>query len=120
MNDQPDLLALQFASAGAGFKPAAGQVEPLVWVKHLLLLREWKPGEENVIRHIELHPGLNFLWAKPRPQTETGGNSSRTERDEASTSDGHAIVSSWFLIFVTGMVRAEPTPCQAAAVIRLG
>ena len=70
MNDQPDLLALQFASAGAGFKPAAGQVEPLVWVKHLLLLREWKPGEENVIRHIELHPGLNILWAKPRPQTE--------------------------------------------------
>jgi hypothetical protein len=39
-------------------------------VKHLLLLREWKPGEENVIRHIELHPGLNILWAKPRPQTE--------------------------------------------------
>jgi hypothetical protein len=70
MNDQPDLLALQFATAGAGFKPAAGQTEPLVWVKHLLLLREWKAGEENVIRHIELHPGLNILWAKPRPQTE--------------------------------------------------
>jgi hypothetical protein len=70
MNDQPDLLALQFATAGAGFKPATGQTEPLIWVKHLLLLREWKPGEENVIRHIELHPGLNILWAKPRPQTE--------------------------------------------------
>ncbi|MEI8291647.1 MAG: hypothetical protein WCH99_19440 [Verrucomicrobiota bacterium] len=70
MNNQPDLLALQFATAGAGFKPGAGQNEPLVWVKHLLLLREWKAGEENVIRHIELHPGLNILWAKPRPQTE--------------------------------------------------
>jgi hypothetical protein len=70
MNDQRDLFAQQFATAGAGFIPSAGQAEPLVWVKHLLLLREWKPGEENVIRHIELHPGLNILWAKPRPQTE--------------------------------------------------
>ena len=70
MNDQRDLFAQQFATAGAGFVPAAGQSEPLVWVKHLLLLRELKPGEENVIRHIELHPGLNILWAKPRPQTE--------------------------------------------------
>jgi len=70
MNEQRDLFAQQFATAGAGFNPAAGQAEPLVWVKHLLLLREWKPGEENVIRHIELHPGLNILWAKPRPQTE--------------------------------------------------
>ena len=70
MNDQRDLFAQQFATAGAGFAPATGQAEPLVWVKHLLLLREWKPGEENVIRHIELHPGLNILWAKPRPQTE--------------------------------------------------
>jgi len=70
MNDQRELFAKQFATAGAGFTPAAGQAEPLVWVKHLLLLREWKPGEENVIRHIELHPGLNILWAKPRPQTE--------------------------------------------------
>ena len=70
MNDQRDLFAQQFATAGAGFAPAEGQAEPLVWVKHLLLLREWKQGEENIIRHIELHPGLNILWAKPRPQTE--------------------------------------------------
>ncbi len=64
MNDQRELFAKQFATAGAGFTPAAGQAEPLVWVKHLLLLREWKPGEENVIRHIKRHFGLNILWAK--------------------------------------------------------
>ena len=33
-------------------------------------LNRAQAGEENVIRHIELHPGLNILWAKPRPQTE--------------------------------------------------
>ncbi len=70
MNDQRDLFAQQFASIGAGFRPATGQTEPLVWVRQLLLLREWKPGEENVIRRISLRPGLNILWAKPRPQTE--------------------------------------------------
>lgn len=70
MNDQRDLFAQQFASIGAGFRPATGQTEPLVWVRQLLLLREWKPGDENVIRRMSLRPGLNILWAKPRPQTE--------------------------------------------------
>jgi hypothetical protein len=70
MNEQRDLFAKQFASTGAGFRPASGLTEPLVWVRHLLLLREWKPGEENVIRRILLRPGLNILWAKSRPQTD--------------------------------------------------
>ena len=69
MNEQRDLFAQEFAAAGAGFRPAAALGEPLVWVRQLLLLREWKPGEENVIRRIALRPGLNILWAKPRPQT---------------------------------------------------
>jgi hypothetical protein len=69
MNEQRELFAQQFASVGAGFRPATGMIEPLVWVRHFLLLREWKPGEENVIRRISLRPGLNILWARARPQT---------------------------------------------------
>jgi hypothetical protein len=70
MNEQRELFAQQFASAGAGFRPAAEPTEPVIWVRQLLLLRDWKPGEENVIRRITLRPGLNILWAKPRPQVE--------------------------------------------------
>lgn len=70
MNEQRDLFAQQFASTGAGFRPATGLGEPLIWVRHLLLLREWKPGRENVIRQISLRPGLNILWAKSRSMTQ--------------------------------------------------
>jgi hypothetical protein len=55
-----------FPSGGAGFKPDLSLKEPLVWVRRLLLLREFKPGEQNIIRQIELRPGLNILWARPR------------------------------------------------------
>src|SRR5262245_579998 len=55
-----------FPSDGAAFKPDFALKEPLVWVRRLVLLREFKPGEENVIRQIELRPGLNILWARPR------------------------------------------------------
>src|ERR1044072_7127864 len=55
-----------FPSGGTGFKPDLTKSEPLVWIRRLLLLRDFKPGEENVIRHIELRPGLNILWARPR------------------------------------------------------
>lgn len=69
MNDQPEL----FPTAGEGFHPDAGRAEPMVWVRELLLLREFKPGEEHVIRRISLRPGLNILWARPR----TGGERPR-------------------------------------------
>jgi tetratricopeptide (TPR) repeat protein len=62
MNIQGNL----FPSGGAGFKPDLSLKEPLVWVRRLVLLREFKPGDENIIRRIELRPGLNILWARPR------------------------------------------------------
>lgn len=62
MSDQPGL----FPTAGEGFHPDAGRTEPTVWVRELQLLRDFKPGEENVIRRISLRPGLNILWARPR------------------------------------------------------
>lgn len=62
MNDQTEL----FPTAGAGFHPDLSRIHPLVWVRELLILREFKPGEENVVRRITLRPGLNVLWARPR------------------------------------------------------
>src|ERR1700722_17823050 len=55
-----------FPTDGKGFKPDPKLKEPAVWIRRLLLLREFKTGDENVIRNIELHPGLNILWARPR------------------------------------------------------
>jgi hypothetical protein len=66
MNSQPEL----FTTAGEGFRPDAGRTQPLVWVRELLLPREFKPGEEHVIRRISLKPGLNILWARPRTRGE--------------------------------------------------
>ena len=66
MSHQPEL----FPTAGEGFHPAAGLAEPMVWVRELLLLREFKPGEEHIIRRISLRPGLNILWARPRTSGE--------------------------------------------------
>jgi len=62
MNDQPEL----FPTTGAGFRPDLSRPQPLVWVRELLVLREFKPGEEHVVRRINLRPGLNILWARPR------------------------------------------------------
>jgi hypothetical protein len=65
MNAQGEL----FPSDGKGFKPDLKLKEPLVWIRRLLLLRDYKAGEENVIRDIALRPGLNILWARPRAGT---------------------------------------------------
>ncbi len=44
--------------------PSAERQTPVVWVKELRLLRELKV-EAEIIRTVQLHPGLNILWAKP-------------------------------------------------------
>lgn len=62
MNDQPEL----FPTAGSGFHPDLSREQPKVWVRELLVLREFKAGDEHVVRRITLRPGLNILWARPR------------------------------------------------------
>jgi hypothetical protein len=63
MNSQREL----FPAAGIGFTPAPERNQPAVWIRELLLLRDFKPGNEQVIRRIKLRPGLNILWARPGP-----------------------------------------------------
>lgn len=63
MNSQGEL----FPVAGIGFTPDPKRTQPALWIRELLLLRDFKSGNEYVIRRIKLHPGLNILWARPGP-----------------------------------------------------
>lgn len=46
------------------FTPNPSVREPAIWIRRLLLLKKFAPGEANVIRDISLRRGLNILWAK--------------------------------------------------------
>lgn len=77
----------------AGFRPKDSRTEPLIWVKELRIYRVLAPGETNLLRRIELQPGLNILWARPRerkksPNSTSGGVS------------GHATGKSTFCRFI--------------------
>lgn len=61
---QPDL----FSIGGFDLKPAAGRVEPRLWVRRLIIWE--KPGKQ--IRNVELKRGLNVVWSP--------GNGSRQGR----------------------------------------
>ena len=45
-------------------------VEPAFWIKEVRLLYRLEAGEEAEIRRIELHRGLNIVWAKPAAADE--------------------------------------------------
>src|ERR1700675_1917907 len=38
---------------------------PAFWVRRLRVLNELKPGDEHVVRDVELRRGLNVVWAPP-------------------------------------------------------
>ncbi len=52
-----------------GFRPDTSQMEPRLWVKELRVYRVLSPGDHNILRRIELRPGLNVLWAQPGDRT---------------------------------------------------
>ncbi len=62
MNSQGELF-----QESDGFKPDPKRAEPAVWIREILLLREFRPEAEYTIRRIRLRPGLNILWARPGP-----------------------------------------------------
>ncbi|KAA0895463.1 chromosome segregation protein SMC [Oryzomonas rubra] len=68
MPRQPELLS----TSDLRITPQPGMTEPRLWVKRLVLWRE--PG--NVIRQIELRPGLNIVWS-PDPVEEAAGRRTR-------------------------------------------
>lgn len=46
-------------------QPDAKRREPSIWVRRLRVVRELQPGEEFVVRDVELRRGLNIVWAPP-------------------------------------------------------
>ncbi|PKN50028.1 MAG: chromosome segregation protein SMC, partial [Deltaproteobacteria bacterium HGW-Deltaproteobacteria-20] len=53
-------------------RPAADRGEPVLWVRRIRVLRELQPGDEYVVRDVELRRGLNIVWAPP--EASTNGN----------------------------------------------
>ena len=50
--------------------PAAGRAEPALWVSKLAVYKDWPPSNDTLLRQvIELHRGLNILWAQPTGST---------------------------------------------------
>lgn len=54
-------------------RPSTERNEPIFWVRRLRVLRELKPGDEYIVRDVELRRGLNIVWAPPH--APTNGNS---------------------------------------------
>jgi hypothetical protein len=44
----------------------------VLWVRRIRVLRELQPGDEYVVRDVELRRGLNIVWAPP--EASTNGN----------------------------------------------
>ena len=66
------LLQSELFPRTSGFKPSLSLREPKLWVRELRIYRVLTPGATNLLRQIQLHPGLNILWAKPRKRRPAG------------------------------------------------
>ena len=58
-------LSLLLAPPPSAPDPREDRSEPTVWVRRLWILRELRPGDEHVVRRLDLRRGLNILWAAP-------------------------------------------------------
>lgn len=56
----------------SGFQPSPSLQEPRLWVSELRVYRVLAPGAANLLRRVQLQPGLNILWAKPRRRAANG------------------------------------------------
>ncbi len=76
-----------------GFRPENERKEPRLWVKELRVYKVLSPKDTDILRRIELRPGLNILWAKPREP-------SNSERRSARRVSGHATGKTTFCRFL--------------------
>lgn len=44
-------------------RPSAERAAPAFWIRRIRILSELKAGEEYIVRDVELHRGLNIVWA---------------------------------------------------------
>lgn len=46
-------------------KPAPDRPAPALWVRRLVVLREFSPGAQHIVRAVDLRRGLNIIWTPP-------------------------------------------------------
>lgn len=81
--------------------PTKTRTGPVLWIRRLVVLRNFSPDEDQVIRDITLRPGLNILWAK----------SNMTPEEDQLFSDGlsgHAAGKTTFVRLVR-YILGDPT-----------
>lgn len=65
--NEPQLPGLSDATK-LSLAPAKGREEPAVWLRRLAVHSDWPAESGTLLREIELHRGLNVLWAEPAPR----------------------------------------------------
>src|SRR6185437_4342001 len=66
---QPELAGIAVPTTEAqkvSFKPKTSRRDPAVWIKKLSVWSAWPPSPDTRMRVIDLHRGLNILWAESK------------------------------------------------------
>lgn len=93
MNPELDLLPKR-----DWLNPVA-QSEPVVWVREVRLLYRLDAGAESEIRRVQLHCGVNIVWAKPADPDEP---------DPAARGRGHDVGKTSFCRLIRYLLGEEP------------
>ncbi|MFC5771699.1 chromosome segregation protein SMC [Thauera sinica] len=83
MSGQPDL----FGHAALSVKPPPGVTEPALWVRRLAIWRA--PGD--LVRAVELRPGLNFVWSPDPADVQGQRESQPTAQDDVGHGAGKSL-----------------------------
>ena len=84
----------------------ATDLAPVVWVQEVRVLRSLSLDKEQLVRRIELHRGLNILWAKP-PTPRANEDEEQSELHTTNVS-GHSAGKTTFTRFLRHLL-GEPT-----------
>ena len=60
----PNIEPPKPAPLKVSFRPKPSRLDPAVWVRKLSVWSEWTPSQASELRVINLHRGLNILWAE--------------------------------------------------------
>jgi hypothetical protein len=68
-NAQPDLAGIvppEPEPLQVSFRPKSSRCDPAIWVRKLSVWSAWPPSKDTKMQFIELHRGLNILWAESK------------------------------------------------------
>jgi hypothetical protein len=82
-----------FDSDSRKIVPAENRLQPSIWIRELRVLRELRNEPDYIVRSIQLHRGLNILWAR-----EPGVHSNNTLFQD--TLSGHSAGKTTFCRFL--------------------